>query len=105
MAIAEAWLSDPFFVLFLKFVFGILYGWKIQIWPIIIFLTESQSHIDFFNLLIFDRTMIVMYLNKMSSTSGRNIAPKLQKYSSIFNCTHGELFIPVFTKPILSVCC
>ncbi len=26
-------------------------------------------------------------------------------YSSIFHCTYGVLFIPVFTKPILSVCC
>ncbi len=26
-------------------------------------------------------------------------------YNSIFNCTHGVLLIPVFTKLILSVCC
>ncbi len=46
-----------------------------------------------------------MYLNKMSRTSSRNIGPQHKKYSSIFNCTHGVLFIPVFTKHILSVCC
>ncbi len=42
---------------------------------------------------------------KNSRTSSRNIGPQHQKYSSIFNCTHGVLVIPVFTKPILSVCC
>ncbi len=36
---AEAWFSAqwPIFVLFLRFVFGLLYGWKIQTWPIIRF--------------------------------------------------------------------
>ncbi len=38
MAIAEA----PILVLFLRFVFGLLSGWKIQTWPIIIFLTVSH---------------------------------------------------------------
>ncbi len=32
------------FVLFLRFVFGLLYGWKIQTWPIIRFLTESVTY-------------------------------------------------------------
>ncbi len=43
MAIAEAWSSAqwPIFVLFLRFVFGLLSGWKIQTQPIIRFLTES----------------------------------------------------------------
>ncbi len=36
-------LSDPF-VLFLRFVFGLLYGWKVQTWPIIRFLTESVTY-------------------------------------------------------------
>ncbi len=31
------------FVLFLRFVFELLYGWKIQTWPIIRFLTEKFS--------------------------------------------------------------
>ncbi len=42
-AIAEAWFCAqwPIFVLFLRFVFGLLDGWKIQTWPIRRFLTES----------------------------------------------------------------
>ncbi len=48
-------------------------------------------------LLLFDRIHDAMCLNKMSRTSSRNIGPQHQKYSSIFNCTHGVLFIPVFT--------
>ncbi len=35
-----------------------------------------------------------MCLNKMSRTSSRNIDPHHQKYSSIFHCTHEELFYP-----------
>ncbi len=106
MAIAEAWfcVQWPIFVLFLRFVFGLLFGWKFQTWPIIRFLTESVI-CWFFYLLVFDRIHDAMCLNKMSRTSSRNIGPQPQKYSSIFHCTHGVLFIPVFTKPILSVCC
>ncbi len=63
------------------------------------------SHLLIFYLLVFDRIHDAMCLNKMSRTSSRNIGPQHQKYSSIFHCTHGVLFIPVFTKPILSVCC
>ncbi len=92
------------FCCFLRIVFGLLYGWKIQTWPIIRFY-KSQSLIDYFYLLVFDRIHDVMCLNKMSRTSSRNIGPQHQKYSNIFHCTHGVLFIPVFTKPILSVCC
>ncbi len=56
MAIAEAWFCTqwPIFVLFLRFVFGLLSGWKIQTWPIIRFLTESVT-CWFFYLLVFDR--------------------------------------------------
>ncbi len=97
-------LSDPIFVLFLRFVFGLLYGWKIQTWPIIRFLTESVTYWSF-DLLVFDIIHDATCLNKMSRTSSRNIGPQHQKYSSIFHCTHGVLFISVFTKPILSVCC
>ncbi len=96
--------SVPIFVLFLRFVFGLFYGWKIQTWLIIRFLPESVT-CWFFYLLVFERIHDTMYLNKMSRTSSRSIGPQHQKYSSIFNCTHGVLFIPVFTKPILSVFC
>ncbi len=98
MVIAEAWSSAqwPIFVLFLRFV--LFYVWKIQTWPIIWFLTESVTY-WFFYLLVFDRIHDAMCLNKMSRTSSRNICPQHQIYSS------GVLFIPVFTKPILSVCC
>ncbi len=58
-----------------------------------------------FYLLVFDRIHDAMCLNKMSRTSSRNIGSQHQKYSSICLFTHGVLFIPVFIKPILSVCC
>ncbi len=60
--------------------------------------------IFFFNLLVFDRIPDAMSLNKMSRTSSINIGPQNKKYSSIFNCTNGVLFVSVFNKPILSVC-
>ncbi len=43
---AEAWFCAqwPIVVLFLRFVFVLLYGWKIQTWPIIRFLTESVTY-------------------------------------------------------------
>ncbi len=46
MAIAEAWFCAPWpmFVLFLRFVFGLLSGWKIQTWPIMRFLTVSVTY-------------------------------------------------------------
>ncbi len=97
MAIAEAWFCAqwPIFVLFLR----------VCVW-IIVWLEDPMSvTYTFFDLLVFDRMHDAMRLNKMSRTSSRNIGPQHQKYSSIFNCTHGLLFIPVFTKPILSVCC
>ncbi len=48
-------------------VFGLLYGWKTQTWPIIRFLTVSHLLICF-NLLVFDRIYDAMCLNKMSSS-------------------------------------
>ncbi len=66
-------------------------------------ISNRVSHLVIFYLLVFDRVHDAMYLNKMSRTSSRNIGPQHNKYSSIFHCTHGVLFIPVFTKPILSV--
>ncbi len=87
MAIAEAWFCAqwPIFVLFLRFVFGLLYGWKIQTWPIIRFLTESVTYC-FFYLLVFDRIHDAMCLNKMSRTSSRNIGPQhqIQQYISLY---------------------
>ncbi len=65
-------------------------------------ISNRVSHLMIFYLLVFDRIHDAMCLNKMSS---RNIGPQHQKYSSIVHCTHGVLFIPVFTKPNLSVCC
>ncbi len=104
MVIAEAWFCAQWsiFVLFLRFVFGLLYGWKIQTWPIIWFITES---VPYWFCICWYLIESMMCLNKMSRTSSRNIGPQHQKYSSRFNCTHGVLFIPVFTKLILSVCC
>ncbi len=67
------------------------------------FLTESVTY-WFFYLLVFDRIHDAMCLNQMSRTSSRNIGPQHQIQQYIY-CTHGVLFIPVFTKPILSVCC
>ncbi len=106
MAIAEAWFFAqwPIFVLFLRFMSGLLYGWKIQIWPIIRFITESVTY-RFFYLLVLNRIHDAMCLNKMSRTSSRNISPQYKKNISIFNRTHGVLFIPACTKPISSVCC
>ncbi len=68
-------------------------------------ISNRVSHLLIFYLLVFDRVHDAMCLNKMSRTSSRNIGPQHQKYSSIFHCTHGVLFIPVFTKSISSVCC
>ncbi len=80
MAIAEAWFCAqwPIYVLFLRFVFGLLYGWKIQTWPIIRFLTESVTFLSVGIWYNHD----AMYLNKMSRTSSRNgpTTLKIQQY-------------------------
>ncbi len=68
-------------------------------------ISSRVSHLLIFYLLVFVRIHDAMCLNKMFRTSSRKIGPQHKKYSSIFHCTHGVLFIPVFTKPILSVCC
>ncbi len=62
---AEAWFCAqwPIFVLFLRFVFGLFYMWKIQTWFIIIFLTESVT-CWFFYLLVFDRIHDAMRLTR-----------------------------------------
>ncbi len=64
-------------------------------------ISNRVSHLLSFYLLVFDRIHKAMCLNKMFRTSSRNIGPQHKKYSSLFHCTHGVLFIPVFTKPIL----
>ncbi len=89
MAKAEAWfcVQWPIFVLFLRFVFGLLYSWKIQTWLIIRFLTESVTY-RFFYLLVFDKIHDAMCLNKISRTSSRNIGPQHKKYICIFHWTH-----------------
>jgi len=61
-------------------------------------ISNRVSHFKIFYLLVFDRIHNAMSLNKMTRTSSRNIGPQYKKYSSIFHCTHGVLFIPVFTK-------
>ncbi len=63
-------------------------------------ISNRVSHLLIFYLLVFGRIHDAMCLNKMSRTSSRNIVPQHQKYSSIFHCTHGVLFIPVCIKPI-----
>ncbi len=65
-------------------------------------ISNRVSHLLISYLLIFDKIHYAMCLNKMFRTPSRNIGPQHKKYSSIFNCTHGVLFIPVFTKPILN---
>ncbi len=106
MAIAEAW--------FLYSVTHFCVVFEVGVWNIVRLedpnmahykISNRVSHLLIFYLLVFDRIHDAMCLNKMSRTSSRNIGPQHQKYSSIFHCTHGVLFIPVFTKPILSVCC
>ncbi len=76
MARAEAWFCAQwpiFCVVFEVWVLILFYGWKIQTWPIIRFLTVS--HLLIFYLLVFDRIHNAMSLNKMSRTSS-----KIQQY-------------------------
>ncbi len=85
--------SDPFF--------GVVS--KVCFWIIAWLGVPNMSHYKISNrflyLLVFDRIHDAMCLNKMSRTSSRNVGPKHKKYSSIFHCTHGVLFISVFNKP------
>ncbi len=72
MAIPEAWFCAQWsiFVLFLRFVFGLLYSWKIQTWPIIRFLTESVLLI--FYLLVFDRIYFIVHMGYFLSLCSPN---------------------------------
>ncbi len=84
---------------------------EVCVWIIAQLEDPNMNHYKIYNrvghLLIFFICFLsdAMRLNKMSRTFSRNIGPQHKKYSSIFHCTHGVLFIPVFIKPILSVCC
>ncbi len=104
--IAEAWFCAqlPIFVLFLRFVFGLLYGWKIQTWPITRFLTESVT-CWFLSVDIWYNAWCHVSKHDVQDLQQKYRPTLNLKYSSIFHCTHGVLFIPVFTKPICSVCC
>ncbi len=104
MVIAETWFCvTDFCVVF-----------ELCVWIIVRLEDSKMAHYNisnrvnhlliFFYLLVFDRISDAMCLNKMSRTSSRNIGPQHQKYCSVFHCTHGVLFIPVFTKLILSIC-
>ncbi len=107
MDIAEAWFCAPWpiFVMFLRFVFGLLYGWKIQTWPIIRFLTDSVTYWFFL--------FVCIWYNPWCHVSKQDVqdlqqkyrptTSKIQQYTCHCHCTHGVLFIPVCTKPILSV--
>ncbi len=97
MAIAEAWFCAqwPIFVLFLRFVFVLLSGWKIQTWPIIRF--SNRVTFYFFYLLVFDRIHDATCLNKMSRTSSRNIGTQYQNiqhyitlytWGNFYPCVH-----------------
>ncbi len=68
-------------------------------------ISNSQSLVDFFYLLVFDRIHDAMCPKQDVQDFQKQYRPEHHKYSRIFHCTHGVLFIPVFTKPILSVCC
>ncbi len=91
MARAEAWFCAqwPIFVLFLRFVFGLLYGWRIQTWPIIRCLTESVTHWSFICWYLIESWCRVS--KQDVQTSSRNIGPQHKKYRSVFHCTHGVL--------------
>ncbi len=97
MAIAKAWFCAQWHIFCVVF--------KVCFWIIVRLedpnmahykISNRVSHLLIFYLLVFDRIHDAMCLNKMFRTSSRNIGPQHQKYSSIFHCTHGVLFIPVF---------
>ncbi len=85
MTTAEAWFCAQWPIF--EVCVWIMYGLKIQTWPIIRFLTESVTYS--FLICWFDKISDALCLNKMSRTSSRNIGPQHHKYSSIFHCTHG----------------
>ncbi len=56
-------------------------------------ISNRVSHLLIFYMLVFDRIHDAVCLNKMFRTSSRKIGPQHKKYSSIFHCTHGVLFL------------
>ncbi len=68
-------------------------------------ISNRVSQLLIFYLLVFDRIHDAMCLYKMSRTCRRNIGPQHKK-TAVYLIVHmGYFFIPVFIKPILSVCC
>ncbi len=55
-------------------------------------ISNRVSHLLIFYLLVFDSIHDVMYLNKMSRTSSRNIGPQHQKCSNVFICTQSTFY-------------
>ncbi len=106
MAIAEAWFCAQWPIFCVVF--------EVCVWIIVRLedpnmahykISNRVSHLLIFYMLVFNRIHDAVCLNKMFRTSSRKIGPQHKKYSSIFHCTHGVLFYPCCTKPILSVCC
>ncbi len=61
-------------------VFGLLYNWKIQTWPIIRFLTESVTY-GFFYLLVFDRIHDVQDLQQKYRPTTSNLKQYISLYT------------------------
>ncbi len=95
----------PIFVLFLRFVFRLLSGWKIQTWPIIRFLTESVTCWIFLSVGIWKNPWCHVSKQDVKDLQQkyRPTTSKIQLYISLYRW--GSFFIPVYTKPLLSVCC
>ncbi len=103
MVIAEACFCAqwPIFVLFFRFVFGLIVRledpnmahYKIS---------NRVSNLLILYLLVFDRIHDAMCLNSMSRTSSRNIGTQHQKYSSIFHC---KSCMANFFKPLAGKIC
>ncbi len=102
MAIAEAWFCAqwPIFVLFLRFVFGLLSGWKIQTWPIIRLLTESVTYWFFICWYLIESWYHVSKQDVQDlQQKYRPTTSKIQQYISLYTwgtCVH---------QTHLSVCC
>ncbi len=88
MVIAEAWFCAqwPIFVLFLRFLFGLLYGWKIQTWPIIRFLTESVILLIFLSVGIWYNSWCHVFKQDFQDLQQkyRPTTSKIQQYISLY---------------------
>ncbi len=76
----------PIFVLFLRFVFGLLYGWKIKTWPIIRFLTDSVT-CWFLSVGIWYNAWCHVSKHDVQDLQQKYRPTLNLKYSSIFHCT------------------